>query len=62
MGNPTFVGSFQKIIKKIQHLAFMEKVKIIKTQIPKKVKQFIDLNLTEETKFLRKNIIIKLIL
>ncbi len=44
----------QKIIKKIQHLAFMEKVKIIKTQIPKKVKQFIDLNLTEETKFFEK--------
>ena len=44
----------QKIIKKIQHLAFIEKVKIIKTQIPKKVKQFIDLNLTEETKFFEK--------
>ena len=44
----------QKIIKKIQHLAFMEKVKIIKTQIPKKVKQFIDLNLTEETNFFEK--------
>ena len=27
----------QKIIKKIQHLAFMEKVKIIKTQIPKRL-------------------------
>ena len=44
----------QKIIKKAQHLAFSDKVKIIKTQVPRKVKQFIDLNLLEETKFFEK--------
>ena len=35
------LGSFsQKIIKKIQHLAFTEKVKIVRAFIPEKVKKF----------------------
>ena len=39
MGNTTFTWSFsQKILKKIQHLAFTDKVKIIKSYVPEKVK------------------------
>ena len=35
------LGSFaQKICKKIQHLAFTDKVKIIKSYVPEKVKTF----------------------
>ena len=33
---------FQKILKKIQNLAFTDKVKIIKTYVPEKVKIFIE--------------------
>ena len=46
MGNPTiFKLIFTKILKKIQHLAFTEKVKTIKTYVPEKVKVFIEKNL-----------------
>ena len=49
------LGSFsQKIIKKIQHLAFTEKVKIIRAFIPEKVKNFIEVNLDEEIKYFQK--------
>ncbi len=44
----------QKILKKIQHLAFTDKVKIIKSHIPEKVKIFIENNLNEELKYFQK--------
>ena len=44
----------QKISKKIQNLAFTDKVKIIKTYVPEKVKIFIEKNLLEELKFFQK--------
>ena len=46
----------QKIIKKIQYLAFTDKVKIIKSYIPEKVKFFIEKNFLEELKYFQKNI------
>ena len=49
----------QKILKKIQHLAFTDKVKIIKTYIPEKVKLFIEKNLLEELKYFQKKYTIK---
>jgi ribonuclease E len=49
------LGSFsQKIVKKIQHLAFTDKVKIIKAYVPKKVKTFIEINLIEELEYFQK--------
>ena len=44
----------QKILKKVQHLAFTDKVKIIKTYIPEKVKIFIETNFLEELKYFQK--------
>ncbi len=44
----------QKIIKKIQHLAFTDKVKIIKTFVPEKVKIYVENNLSEELKYFQK--------
>ena len=44
----------QKIIKKIQHLAFTDKVKIINTYVPEKVKIFIEKNLQDELKYFQK--------
>ena len=44
----------QKILKKIQHLAFTEKVKIIKCFLPEKVKIFIKNTLYEELKYFEK--------
>ena len=44
----------QKILKKIQLLAFTEKVKIIRCFIPEKVKLFIEKNLLEELKYFQK--------
>ena len=49
----------QKILKKIQHLAFTDKVKIVKTYIPEKVKLFIEKNLLEELKYFQKKYTIK---
>ena len=49
----------QKILKKIQHLAFTDKVKIIKSYIPKKVKTFIEKNLFEELKYFQKKYLFK---
>ena len=40
-----------KIIKKIQHLAFTEKVKIVNSYVPEKVKIFIEKNLIDELKY-----------
>ncbi len=49
------LGSFsQKILKKIQHLAFTDKVKIIKTYIPEKVKLYIERNLIDEFNYFQK--------
>ena len=44
----------QKILKKIQHLAFTEKVKIINAYVPEKVKLFIKQNLLDKLKFFKK--------
>ena len=56
MGNPTFSFIiFSKILKKIQYLAFTEKVKIINSYIPEKVKLFIENNLLDELKYFQKN-------
>jgi ribonuclease E len=44
----------QKILKKIQYLAFADKVKIINAYIPEKVKIFIERNFIEELKYFQK--------
>ena len=55
------LGSFaQKICKKIQYLAFNEKVKILKTYVPEKVKLFIENNLIEELKLFQKKYSLKI--
>ncbi len=55
------LGSFsQKILKKIQYLAFTDKVKIIKTYIPEKAKIFIEKNLLEELKYFQKKYLFKI--
>ena len=55
------LGSFaQKIYKKIEYLAFTDKVKIIKSYVPKKVKLFIENNLIEELKFFQKRYPLKI--
>ncbi len=49
------LGSFsQKIIKKIQHLAFTDKVKIIFAHVPEKTKLFIEKNFQEELDYFQK--------
>ena len=50
----------QKILKKIQHLAFTDKVKVIKTFIPEKVKIFIEKNLLDELKYFQKKYLFKI--
>ena len=44
----------QKILKKIQHLAFTDKVKIINSYVPEKVKIYIEKNLEDELKYFQK--------
>ena len=44
----------QKILKKIQHLAFTDKVKIINAYVPEKVKIYIEINLLDELKYFQK--------
>ena len=44
----------QKILKKIQYLAFAEKVKIVNSYVPEKVKIFIEKNFIEELKYFQK--------
>ena len=44
----------QKILKKVQHLAFTDKVKIINAYVPEKVKIFIEKNLLDELKYFQK--------
>jgi len=50
----------QKILKKIQYLAFTEKVKIIKSYIPVKAKLFIEKNLLEELKYFQNKYLYKI--
>jgi ribonuclease E len=55
------LGSFsQKILKKIQHLAFTDKVKIIKSHVPEKVKLYIEGNLLEELNYFQKKYLFKI--
>ncbi len=55
------LGSFsQKILKKIQHLAFTSKVKSIKCFVPEKVKMFIEGNLSEELNYFQKKYSLKI--
>jgi ribonuclease E len=44
----------QKILKKIQHLAFEDKVKIVNSYVPEKVKVYIEKNLLDELKYFQK--------
>jgi ribonuclease E len=44
----------QKILKKVQHLAFTEKVKIVNAYVPEKVKSYIEKNLIDELKYFQK--------
>ena len=44
----------QKILKKIQHLAFTEKAKIINSYVPEKVKLYIENTLLDELKYFQK--------
>ncbi len=44
----------QKILKKIQYLAFTDKVKIINSYVPEKAKIFIEKNLLDELKYFQK--------
>ena len=54
------LGSFsQKILKKIQYLAFNDKVKIVKSYVPEKVKIFIEKNLIDELKYFQKKYLYK---
>ena len=50
----------QKILKKVQHLAFTDKVKIVRSYIPEKVKLFIQNNLLDELKYFQKKYLIKI--
>ena len=50
-----------KIIKKVEMLAFTNKIKFIKVSIPEKVKLFIDAVLKKEIDYFQKNINLKLI-
>jgi len=44
----------QKILKKIQYLAFTEKVKIINSYVPEKVKNYIEKNFQDELSYFKK--------
>ncbi len=44
----------QKIVKKIEMLAFNNKIKIIRSYVPDKVKTYIDLNLSKEISYFQK--------
>ena len=50
----------QKILKKTQHLAFSEKVKVIRSYVPQKVKLFIENNLLDELKYFQKKYAFKI--
>ena len=46
-----------KILKKIQHLAFTDKVKVIKAFVPEKVKLLFENKLEEELKYFSEKIL-----
>tara|TARA_A100001015_G_scaffold244703_1_gene280319 strand:- start:480 stop:2291 length:1812 start_codon:yes stop_codon:yes gene_type:complete len=48
----------QKILKKIQHLAFKDKVKAINTYIPEKVINYIENNLLDELNYFKKKYVL----
>ena len=50
----------QKILKKTQHLAFSEKVKVIRSYVPQKVKLYIENNLLDELKYFQKKYAFKI--
>jgi ribonuclease E len=50
----------QKILKKIQYLAFTDKVKIIKSYVPEKVRLYIEKNFIEELKYFQKKYLFKI--
>lgn len=50
----------QKILKKIQHLAFSDKVKIIKATLPQKVNLYMEKNFSEEVKYFQKKYSLKI--
>ena len=55
MGNAAItLFLFTKNFKKIQHLAFTDKVKIINSYVPEKVKTYIEKNLSDELKYFQK--------
>merc|ERR1712127_1134685 len=55
------LGSFAlKIIKKIQHLAFTDKVKIIRSFVPNKVKIYFENNLNKEIEYFEKKYLFKI--
>ena len=54
MGNAViFIFFFPKNFEKIQHLAFTDKVKIVNSYVPEKVKTLLK-NLLEELKYFQK--------
>ena len=54
------ISSFsQKILKKIQYLAFTDKVKIIVSYIPEKIKIYIENNLEDELKYFKKKYLLE---
>ena len=61
VGTQLSLESFsQKILKKTQHLAFTEKVKIVKTYIPEKVKFLLKIRSFNEKNYFQKKYSVKL--
>ena len=52
--NLSLISFSQKIVKKIEMLAFNNKIKIIKAYVPDKVKLYIDTNLSKELSYFQK--------
>ena len=50
----------QKILKKIQLLSFTDKIKLVKSYLPQKVKTFFDKNFQEELKYFQKKYLVKI--
>ena len=50
----------QKIVKKIEMLAFNNKIKIIKAFVPEKTKMYIDINLSKEIEYFQKKYLYKI--
>ena len=52
--NLSLASFSQKIVKKIEMLAFDNKIKIIRSYVPEKVKTYIDINLSKEINYFQK--------